>query len=92
MEECVKCLVWNGYEFLGYDDPIHARFRKLIDGNEFTLLLIGPHDGNDFGYILRGDFTEEHDRWVNATYQRSFEDQGDFLKNWNRFWLFEPDE
>ncbi len=91
MKECVQCLLDNGYKLIEYDDTIHVRFRKFIDGNDFVLLLIGPHKGNNFGYILRGDFVETHDKWSNADYQRFFRDKDDFLKNWNRFWLFDVD-
>jgi len=89
MEKCIDCLIKNGYELIVREDKIHAIFRKLIDGNEFHLLLVGPHEGNDYGYLLRGDFVEMHDRWTNADYDRFFNNEEDFLKNWNRFWFFD---
>ena len=89
MKRCVHCLLENGYALIGYDDEIHARLCKFIDGNKFMVLVIGPHDGNNYGYILRGEFVECFDRWSNATYQKQFSDEEDFLKNWNKFWMFE---
>lgn len=89
MKECIDCLVQNGYEPIDYVDDIHVLLRKHIDGNEFILLLIGPHDGNDYGYVLRGDFMATHDRWSNADYERFFRSKEDFLNNWNQFWIFD---
>ncbi len=89
MQDCINCLTKNGYELIDRSDECHAVFRKNIDGNKFLLLLIGPHESNNYQYILRGDFADTHDRWSNADYQRSFKNKDDFLKNWNRFWLFE---
>lgn len=89
MKRCVDCLVGNGYTLIGYDDEIHARLRKFIDKNEFMVLVIGPHSGNNYGYILRGEFVDCFDKWSNATYQRQFSNDEDFVKNWYKFWMFE---
>ena len=92
MQKCCHVLMDNGYTPVRVEDELHATFKKTIDGNEFIVLLIGPHDGNCFTYILRGDFIEEHDRWSNATYQKAFRSVGDFQLNWHTFWFFDEDD
>lgn len=89
MQKCINCLENNGYIFIQSSDDIHATFYKFVDGNKFLLLLVGPHDGNNNGYILRGEFSACFDKWTNATYQRWLSSEEDFLDNWYKFWLLE---
>lgn len=89
---CVNQLIKNGYTLIAYDDEIHARLFKYVDGNKFLVLVIGPHDSNNNNYIIRGEFESVFDRWSIASYERRFSSEEDFLNNWRKFWMPDYDE
>lgn len=45
----------------------------IYQSDEISVYFVNPHSGNDYKYLVRADFNEDHDRWVNAYYEEFFD-------------------
>lgn len=46
---------------------------------DMIMSLTAPHSGNGFSYLLRADYAASHDKWGNAAYEETFQDEGSLI-------------
>ena len=80
MKDVGDLLEREGWRITGYirdDDTFYSNLYAVQD--EIVISITAPHSGNGFSYLLRADYAASHDKWGNAAYEETFQDEGSLI-------------
>ena len=77
LEQLIQYMKNNKFEFIeNTEDNIF--FHKVYNDELYFVLLIHPHDGNNYHWLLRSDKADNHDRWANCDFEEEYLSTGHF--------------
>lgn len=92
LNELQKIYISKGYKVIE-NYHLHLQVSTFIEDEEYRILIIAPHSGNDYQWLMRADPLSYHDRWSVCMYNHTFNSFELLKKHCTRwFWNVTEDE